>query len=272
MSSCEPDADPPDREAASARQLERQVGLELLDRGPNGSTPTEPGRMLAEWSVRVLDPFDELLRSVSALRSAAEDSLRVAASFTIAEHLLPRWLGSLRRSSANVEVQLEVVNTARVLERVRSGAVELGFIEGAGPVRGLRSKVVAHDDLVVVCDPGHGWSRRRRPVSAHDLAACPLVTREAGSGTRDALVAALASEGLAMVPPILELASTSAVRAAVESGAGAGVLSRLAVADALAAGRLVEVRTDGLDLGRTLRAVWATKQPSPAARALLSQP
>lgn len=258
--------------SARIRQLERQVGLELLERGPNGSRPTEAGRMLAEWSVRVLVPFDEMLRSIGALRSGAETSLRVAASFTIAEHLLPRWLAGLRRSQPNIEVQLEVVNSAGVVARVRSGSAELGFIEGTGPVRGLRSKVIADDDLVVVVDPEHDWSRRRRPLSARELAATPLVVREAGSGTREALVAALAAAGHALTTPVLTFASTSAVRAAVESGAGAGVLSRLAVADALAAGRLVEVSTEGLDLSRTLRAVWGTGPPGPAARALLRQP
>lgn len=257
--------------SARIRQLERQVGVELLTRGPNGSTPTPNGRLVAEWAQRVLDPLAELVRSVAVLR-AGDTSVRIAASYTIAEHLLPRWLGALRRTQPDIEVDLEVVNSAAVLQAVRSGDVELGFVEGAGAVRGLQTKTVAHDDLVVVVEPGHGWSRRRRPLTPSVLASTALVTREQGSGTRDALESALAERGHLLADPSLELASTSAVRAAAESGAGPAVLSRLAVADALVGGRLVEVPVEGLALDRELRAVWSTGRLSPAARALLRQP
>lgn len=142
--------------SARIRQLERQLGLELLTRGPNGSVPTSAGRMVAEWAQRVLDPLDDLLRSTAALRAGNETNVRVAASYTIAEHLLPRWLSALRRVHPDVDVELLVVNTAGVLDQVRAGDVELGFIEGAGPVQGLQTRVVAHDDLVVVVDPTHG--------------------------------------------------------------------------------------------------------------------
>lgn len=84
-----------------------------------------------------------------------------------------------------------------------------------------------------------------------------------------ALQAALAGRG-SLAVPLLELSSTSAVRSAVTAGAGPAVLSSLAVHQDLAAGRLVEVRVDGLDLGRILRAVWPRGQaPTGPARDLL---
>lgn len=254
--------------SARIRQLERQLGVDLLDRGPTGSSPTETGALVAEWAQQVTASLHDLLDSTRALRSSPS-SIRVAASFTVAEHLLPRWLGALRERHPDTAVELDVVNSAAVLDQVRGGAAHLGFIESTGPIDVPHSRVVGHDELVVVVDPGHPWARRRRPLGIAALTDTPLVWRERGSGTREALVAALAAHDAELAPPALELGSTSAVRAAVESGAGPGVLSRLTVADALAGGRLVAVAVADLDLRRDLRAVWSASQLPPAARSLL---
>lgn len=107
-------------------------------------------------------------------------------------------------------------------------------------------------------------------VAAAELASTPLILRERGSGTRQVLDAALASAG-GLAAPLLELASTTAVKAAALGGAGPCVLSELAVVDELAARRLVEVPVSGAGLGRALRAVWpAGARPAGPARDLLS--
>jgi DNA-binding transcriptional LysR family regulator len=132
----------------------------------------------------------------------------------------------------------------------------------------------------VVVRPDHPWAARRKPVSAAELAATPLVSREEGSGTRYALAAALAAAlnrppggSNVPVPPVaLALSTTAAVRAAVLAGAGPAVLSELAVGEDLASHRLVRVAVAGLDLHRALRAIWTggTIPPSGAARDLLA--
>ena len=121
---------------------------------------------------------------------------------------------------------------------------------------------VGADLLTVIVAPAHPWALRarrggRRGITARELAGTPLVAREAGSGTRRYLEEALAAQaGLGRVPPLAELSSTTAIKAAVAAGAGPAVLSSLAVAADLAAGTLCAVPVSGLDLRRTLRAVW----------------
>ena len=162
---------------------------------------------------------------------------------------------------------LTATNSGEVAALVRAGRVDVGFVEGPRAPRGCRSRVIAHDRLVAVVAPGHPWAHRRHPVDAETLVATPLVTRERGSGTRDALDAALATalrDPGAGVTPALELSTTAAVRAAVLAGAAPAVLSALVVADDLAAGRLVEVAATGLDLTRSLRAVWTGTRTPPA--------
>jgi DNA-binding transcriptional LysR family regulator len=101
------------------------------------------------------------------------------------------------------------------------------------------------------------------------------VTREPGSGTRDALTVALRDalgDDVTPAEPVLELSTASAIRAAVLAGAGPAVLSRLAVVDDIISQRLREVRVAGVDLHRDLRAIWLGPRvpPAGAARDLLA--
>jgi DNA-binding transcriptional LysR family regulator len=266
--------------SARIRGLERQVGFPVVDRGARGSTLTPRGALLAEWAQAVIDAARELDAGLDALRTSARARLRLAASLTLAEHLLPEWLARWRVRRPEVHVSLTAGNTSETARRVLDGEADLGFVEGPVLPAGLSARPVATDRLVVVCAPGHPWARRRRPLTVAELAAAGLVTREASSGTRAAFEqsvrAALTSSGEPLPAPVLqrpvlELSTTSAVRAAVAAGAGPAAISDLAARDDLTAGRLVEVPVAGLDLRRTLRAVWPRGQrPTGPARDLLA--
>ena len=256
--------------SASSRikHLERQLGMQLLDRGPGGSRPTDAGVVVAGWAEGILRAAHELDAGLSAFRAEQSGRLRVTASFTIAEYLLPQWLDGFAQDHPRDSVSLEVANSTAVIDHLHRGLADLGFIETPSEITGLDELTVGTDRLVTVVAPGHPWATRRVvPVEA--LAATPLVTREAGSGTREALEAALRRLDLGAPTAVLELGSTSAVRAAVLRNAPT-VISRLAVAAELDAGTLVEITVDGLSIDRELRAVWPAGAPlPPLARALL---
>lgn len=265
--------------SARIRSLEAQTGVPLVSRTARGSTLTPAGVVVAGWADRLVEVARELDAGLAALRDDRRTRLRISASLTIAEQLLPGWLVSQhaaarRRGEAPAEVVLTATNSVTVIDQVRSGDADLGFIEGPTIPKGLRSKVIGHDELVVVVRPDHPWARRRQPVTATELAGTPLVSREEGSGTRHALVVALArvlGATEAGIPIALALSTTSAVRAAVVAGAGPAVLSELAVFDDLANGRLARVSVVDLDLRRTLHAIWVGSRvpPAGAARDLL---
>ncbi|MFI9613870.1 LysR family transcriptional regulator [Streptomyces sp. NPDC052023] len=254
--------------AASSRirSMERQLGVALVDRSPRGSRLTDAGVLVTDWARRVVEAAEAFDVGAQALRDRRDSRLRVAASMTIAEYLLPGWLLALRAGRPDTAVSLLAGNSAAVAQRLLSDEADLGFVEGLTVPAGLDSVVVAHDHLVVVTAPGHPWARRRRPLRAAELAATPLVLREKGSGTRQVLDAALG--GLAR--PLIELSSTTAVKASAVGGAGPAVLSELAVGEELATRRLVSVPVDGVLLRRDLRAVWRTgHRPAGPARELL---
>lgn len=268
------------QQAVSARvgALERQTGVSLVERTPRGATLTPAGLAASEWASRLLAVAAEVDTAVAALRSGADSVLRIAASVTIAEYVLPGWLVALqasrtrqRREHASVDVI--VANSSKVAELVQSGETEIGLVEGPEVPGDLGSRTIAKDRLVVVVAHNHPWARRRAPLPTRLLALTPLVSREHGSGTRDTLVSALErvlGSGFGIAAPALSLPSTAAVRAAVVAGLGPGVLSELAVADDVATARLDTVDVEGLDLTREFRAVWRrTRELSATGRQLI---
>ncbi|MER5770552.1 LysR family transcriptional regulator [Streptomyces sp. NPDC001985] len=258
--------------AASARirSMERGLGLALVDRSPRGSRLTGAGALVTDWARRVVEAAEAFDAGAQALRGQRDSRLRVAASMTIAEYLLPGWLIALRTDRPGTAVSLYAGNSAAVAERLLSGEADLGFVEGLAVPEGLDGAVIGHDRLVVVVAPGHPWAGGRGALTPGELAGTPLILRERGSGTRQVLDSALSGHG-GLAEPLLELASTTAVKGAVMSGAGPAVLSELAVREEVGARRLMEVRLQGVPLRRALRAVWRRAHlPAGPARELLT--
>lgn len=243
-------------------RLERRLGARLVDRGARGSEPTAAGRVAVEHARRVLDAADGLVEQVRSAAGAGR--IRILASQTIAEHLMPTFLAALAADQPGVPVSFEVENTAGVIAALRRGRGDLGFVEGLEVPQELTTLEVARDRLVAVVAPRHPWARDAevldRGIDADLLARTPLVVREEGSGTRDVLTRALAPRDV--VEPALELHSNAAVRTAVAGGAGCALLSRLVVEGDLREGRLVEVPVRGVQLERSLRAVWSGVRPA----------
>ena len=249
--------------SARMRTLERTMNVTLLVRSPGGSHLTEQGRLIVGWAEDMLDAADRLEAGLRSIRSGVSHRLAIAASQTVAEHLVPHWLVELRGiEQASAEqtptvVELTVANSTRVIELVRDVNVRLGFIETPHLPADLVTAHLRDDEMLVVTAPGHPWARRRRPLSLAEIAATPMVMREDGSGTRVTLTDHLAAQH----PPLsariaMELGTSAAVRSAIAEGVGPGVLSRLAVRDDLVLGRLVAIEVAGPPLIRQLTAVW----------------
>ncbi len=248
--------------SSRVRYLEKQLGISLLERSPSGSVPTAAGSLVAGWAEATIRSAHELNAGVDALKARRAGRLRVVASLTIAEYLLPSWLEKFLRNRPDDSIKLEVANSSVVLERLSAHDADLGFIESPVPTPNMGSKVIGVDRLIAVVSPVHPWTRRKS-VAVEELSSTPLVVRERGSGTREALELELSRLGFEAPNSALELGSTSAVRSAVVSGTSPTVISERAVSADLAAGSLVEIAIDGLRVDRELRAVWPKTRPLP---------
>ena len=257
------------QQAASERirAMETQVGLSLVQRGARGSRLTDAGVIVASWARRLLDLADETAAAIDGLRTDKSRGLAVWASTTVAESLLPRWLVQLRQRQLDADepptaVSLTAANTRSVLEAVRAGAADLGFVEGVDAPSGVRHQAVASDELILVAAPGSaladsgGRGSPPRPLTPEQVAKLPLTSRERGSGSREVLEVALAAHGLTMGDAVIELTTATTIRAAVLARSSPAFLSRRLVERDIEQGLLVEVPTRDLNLTRVFRAVW----------------
>jgi DNA-binding transcriptional LysR family regulator len=260
------------QQGVSARltSIEAQTGVRLVTRTTRGSKLTPAGEVVAEWADQMLEVAQRVDAGLASLRAESRKRVKVVASQTIAEQLLPRWLVSLqaaaiRRGGTAPEVTFTATDSEGAIKAVRDGDADVGFIEIPGALSGLRSRVIGRDELIVVVPPDHKWVRRSQPITAAELHQTPLVSRR--SGWRYLLggmePGAPQTDG-EQPRENLELSSAASVRAAVLAGAGPAVMSRLAVADDLMHARLRAIPVADLDLRRELRAIWAGGRSPPA--------
>jgi DNA-binding transcriptional LysR family regulator len=245
------------------QMLERRVGGRLFERGRFGVRPTELGRTLYPAAKRALEALESVAQMVELSRAAGSMDLRLSASHTIGEFLLPGWLAAFRRERPEVHPQLEIVNSQGVIEAIRENRSEIGFIEGPDSPAGLQTLTVARDEIVAVVAADHPWARRRA-VTVGDLVTDSYLTREAASGTRAVATSALARAGVELVPA-LQAASAQSLKRAL-AGGGFTLISRLTIEVEERAGALVGVSVRGLDLRRELRAI-RRRRPAPSATA-----
>lgn len=237
--------------------LERRLGFAVVRRSSTGSTLTPEGVLVVGWARDVVDAMDRLTMGATAVRGEGGAQLAVAASMTIAEYLAPAWLAALRRTHPGLAVSMQIMNSAAVIDAVRHGRVDVGFIESPDVPADVHSVAVGTDRLVVIIAPDHPWAERRGGVPIEEIATTPLVEREEGSGTRGFLDRAAADHGLVQrAAPLAELTSNSAIVAGVAAGLGPAVLSIHAVRGALADGRVLAVPVVGGSIARDLRALW----------------
>lgn len=247
--------------SARLRGIERQLGMELFLRSPSGVAPTGEGEAVASWASDVLAGAERFRAGVETLRDERRRELTVAASQTVAAHMVPTWLVALRERQMHAgrmptAVRLLTGNSTEVAELIRGGAADLGFIESSAIPGGLSWSTVGRDALALVVAPAHPWAARAE-VPIAEVADAGLVAREDGSGTRQTWEDAVRTRlGRDAAQPAVVLPTSAAVRLAVAEGLAPGMLSRLAVADDVRLGRLVEVSLQGAPVERPITALW----------------
>ena len=217
--------------------LEDALGVGLFDRVGRRLVINESGRTLLPYAATLLDHAG----GIQGLFAGGHTSvLRVGASFTIGEYLLPERLALWKLQHEESRVLLRIGNTSEVIDAVASFDVDVGFIEGAQTHPDLLVRDWLTDELVLFTGPSHALAGAS--VSVRDLRSASWIMRELGSGTREAADRWL-MEQLGHLKIEFELGSSEAIKRLVASGLGIGCLSRYAVAEAFQQGWLVPLRT-----------------------------
>lgn len=230
-------------------EFERFAGAPLFERRGRKLQLNDRGRHILPNVIEVLNKVSGIERFLNDSVGEPVGVLKVGASTTIGNYLLPLLVGAFERRYSRAKALLEVRNTRQIEVAVESGECDLGLIEGPSHLPALKVTPWREDELVVVVGREHPLVAART-ASAADLEKMSWIMREKGSGTREVFEAAMASAGISCQIAMV-LGHTEAIKKAVEAGLGIGCLSRMAVQRELNNGWLVEISTP-LDLNRTL--------------------
>jgi len=231
--------------SAALADLENQLGVQLFDRVGKRLVVNEHGRLLYPRTVALLEQATEIER----LFREDNGALRVYASSTIGNYMLPGMLAGWRRDFPELPLELSVGNSQDVINAVMDFRVDIGFIEGPCHVSELIGEPWLEDELVVFAAADAPLFNQ--PVTLQSLAEAHWILREHGSGTRE-IVDYLLLSHLPQFSLALELGNSEAIKHAVRHGMGISCLSRRVIAEQLVAGSLKEVPIPLPKLKRTL--------------------
>jgi DNA-binding transcriptional LysR family regulator len=231
--------------------FESQLGTRLFDRIGKRLVLNDDGRVLRAKAVDMLERAQELEGLFGQADRAVD--LRLGASSTIGNYLLPQLIGQFRALRPGSRVELEVANTEQVINALVRFEIDIGFVEGPSLNPDVDALFWREDELAICAAPGHPIAQPGA-ATLKALREADWILRERGSGTRE-VVEQLLMRQLGEIRLSMELGGTEAIKRAVESGMGISCLPRIALVGAVERGNLVTVPTPALTLTRALHIV-----------------
>jgi DNA-binding transcriptional LysR family regulator len=229
--------------------LEEELGEPLFLRLGRKVRLTAPGTALLDLSRRVLADVRETKASiVDQSQKQLAGTLQLGGGMTVCLHVFPALLKEFRKRHPKVEVKLTTGATPQLLERLRTGALDVGLL--TLPVDGsdLVQVPVMREELLLVMPPGHRLSKLRRITPEH-LVGQPWVLFERGSSTRRVIDEMLHRDG---VRPriVMETENVEILKALTMIGMGLTVLPYQSLAREARSGTLRIKRIEGVTMVR----------------------
>lgn len=232
------------------QELEKSLGAQLFNRSRRKLVLNENGRRLQPRARSVLALVRELEDDLDVERLSGV--IHVAASPTIGNYILPAICARFLEAHPEVRIDLTVANEPEIINQVDSLTFDIGFIEGVSMRHALRVEPWIYDSLSIIVGPRH-WAAGRT-ITMSRLRKERWYLQSIGASTRHAFTNPyswlLGSEAISF-----ETNSVEAIKGAVASGLGIGCLSRFAVEDELACGRLREAHVRGFRISRSFNII-----------------
>ncbi|WP_421725774.1 LysR family transcriptional regulator [Bauldia sp.] len=208
------------------RELERRLGVRLIERVGRRAMPTVVGSRLIDHANRIEASVSAALDEVAMFAEGTRGRVRIGTGATACIYLLPSALKQLRQRFPDLEIVVKTGNTSDILKSLEANAVDIGLV--TLPVRGRIFDVspVLRDRFVAIA--GEGAEPLPTRVTAATLGDRPLILYEPSGQSRSLIDAWFARAGV--VPsPIMELGSVDAIKELVSAGLGYAVLPGVAM-------------------------------------------
>lgn len=250
------------------KQLERILGLPLLEAAGRSQRLTDSGLVVDSQAVEILGEVGRLSDAVMGLHGIKGGRLTVGADTTVGIYVMPPLLGAWHDKFPDVEVDLRVGNHDTLCRLLRNNEVDLAVVSTIPEIPGLATAAFLPNRLVVIAAANHPLSSRPpdMPISIEVLSEQPLLVREGGSSTSAAVDRFCRNAGVKL-KVAMRLGSIGAIKQGVAGGLGLGVVSERAIGNELAVGALKVLNIEGFPLRLTWHIVhFRAERLSPSAR------
>jgi DNA-binding transcriptional LysR family regulator len=233
------------------QELEHQFGMALFDRRGNQISLTSAGNLLLKHAETIMGTYRQLEFDMNALKGQPGGTLRLGASSTVAQYVIPPVLARFHEQSADITISLLSGNTEQIEQQLLNKNIDLGLVEGRTHNSDIRYTPFVKDELVLVCRADHPLADRDE-ITLGELQSIPILLRERGSGSLEVIEHALRGVGLKLTDLTIEmqLGSTESIKSYLGSSRCMAFVSVFAVQDKLRAGILKVIDVQGLSIHR----------------------
>lgn len=209
------------------RDLERALGVRLLDRARGRMIPTAAGEAVLDPARRAQAAAEDVVAAAEQHRGGEVGRVRLGTGATACIYLLPAVLAAAKQRMPRLEITVATGNTPDMLRQVEAGALDIAFVTmPVGLGRSLVGTLMMSDPLVALLPDA--MAPPGATITAMQMAQLPLILYEAGGNTRGLVDGWFRGAGISP-RPIMELGNVEAIKVLVGSGLGASILPELAV-------------------------------------------
>lgn len=244
------------------KELESEFEVKLFNRIGNKISLTPSGKTLLLYTDRIISLHNEVKFELSQLKENLEGNLRIGASTTIAQYVIPAALARFNKRFPEIKLSLFTGNTENIEERLLKNEIDIGIVEGKPTNTDIRYSPFLNDELLVFTSAQN--ISIPASVSNEDFLKLSLVLRERGSGTLEIIEKSLQHSQISpkQLNVLLFLGSTEAIKSFIKTGNGVGIVSRFAIEQELSNNIFRHINTTGLQFHRQFYFI-SPKGPEP---------
>ncbi len=218
------------------KELESEFSIKLFDRVGNKVVLTPAGATLFSYTEQIAALHNEIKFELSQLKGNVEGTLRIGASTTIAQYVIPPVLAKFYHQFPEIKLSLINGNTEYIEQRLLKNEIDIGIVEGKPTNQDIRYAPFLNDELLAFTSAQN--SIISETVSKEEFLSLPFVLRERGSGTLEIIEKRLQNHSITakQMNVLMFLGSTEAIKSFIKTGNGVGIVSRFAIEPELDAG------------------------------------
>ena len=237
------------------KNLEKEFQTQLFLRSPKFLKITPTGEILYDRAKQIITIYEQTKQDILEQHNIIKGELKIGASFTIGEYILPSLLIDLQKDYPDLELQVIIGNTEEIVQSVRLFQVDIGLIEGQTNEKELSVHPFLQDELFIISSNDHKLANKN-DVTITDLQNQSWITRESGSGTGEYLNHVIRSNGL-KVKSLLTISSNQGIKETVINGMGLSLLSRSVIERDVRHSNLSIIKLKNHSFNRTLSYVYS---------------